>query len=213
MSGKKKKIIRVQTIFKKKESKVDKLVKDVKQLKKAQELGYHDEFPSAAFTTANAVGNVGEIHCLSNMAVGTGDGVRDGHKVLCKSLSVIMDIDRNTASTQKLRFILFVDRQHVGVTPSATDLLESDSILAYRNKNNASRFQILIDKRLQVNDLSKSSLHYEFKKAWKTGLDQRYDGATVNDTSKNPIYMYMVSNDNTNKPAVYMYSRMRYLDN
>lgn len=192
---------------------VKKLKKDVSFIQKTMELKFHDEIPSNTFLTANEVNNVGEIICISNMAGGTAETSRVGNQITLKSIELAGDLtmDASVANT-KVRIIYFVDKRHQSITPLSTDLLVTDNILSFKNLKTQKRFTVLKDVKYNLNTYSPTKNVY-FKKSWKNGLDVRYKGNSVNDTVKNPVYMYVVSNQSgTAKPSFYCQTRGRYYD-
>lgn len=53
--------------------------------------------------------------------------------------------------SDRLRFIVYLDKQANGATAQVTDLLETADILSFRNLSNSSRFQVLSDQTKDIN--------------------------------------------------------------
>ena len=171
----------------------------------------YDENVGSQLSVANNVGDTGEFVCITNMASGDTETGRTGMSLLAKSIQLIGDLHIDASATSStVRMIMFVDRSHHGITPTSAELLESDSTLSFKNNRTRTRFQILLDKRYHLDD---AHPQIDIKEFVKLNFHMKYDGTTVQDTYHNPVYIYLISDEGTNKPELALLSRFRYYDN
>ncbi len=105
---------------------------------------------TATFATVAAAG---EINASLNLVPqGVTESDRIGRKMTIKRLDITGDIIMGplagsaTGSFDRVRVIVYLDKQANGATAAVTDILETADILSYRNLANSGRFVVLSDK-------------------------------------------------------------------
>ena len=148
--------------------------------------------------------------------INQGDDVnnRNGNSILAKYISVRASCAiNNSATATMVRFIVFVDGDNDGQTPTAAELLTTPtSILSTINPDYSARFTILYDKHftLSINgdrvmiDKFYKSLNFHIK--YITGTGSTGFG-------RNNIWVYTISSEATNTPNLNIYSRIAWYDN
>lgn len=87
---------------------------------------------------------------LIDIPDGTNESSRLGRKALIKSLNfhcncIMPAVTSGAASYDRIRFIVWLDKQSNGAAPLATDILETADIYSFNNLANSQRFKILKD--------------------------------------------------------------------
>ena len=169
--------------------------------------------------------SVGRIEFLSAIVQGTTDTSRIGDSILPKLLSVKMQLNQHASATDtKIRIIFFVDRDMDGTAPTGADLLTDFDTLSFYNLDDITRFRILHDrvytlkpdsevKYLQFNfKFNKPKRNSNVKSKW---YHIKYNGpaATVAAMEGGQLMSFVISDQNTNVPAITMRTRLRYIDN
>jgi len=106
------------------------------------------------FVTA-ATGNVVNDGTLVDIDQGTGDSQRIGRKILVKSLFIQGHLYLPITSSgdeagDRVRMIIFHDKQANKATATVTGILESAAISAFRNLDYTERFKVLKDKQWTI---------------------------------------------------------------
>lgn len=122
------------------EQKINVLQRQVRKLRKGDEIKFHDF--SSAITTAAA----GTITLLSGIAEGAGSAERNGQKIGPSKLTVLDAVIWPTVQAW-YRLIIFQDNQTSGAAPAVTDLLQSAAWNSNYNHANETgkRFRIHAD--------------------------------------------------------------------
>jgi len=153
---------------------------------------------------------------LNAIAQGDLSSNRTGNSLLLKYLTMRVAVLASTSANQTLlRIIVFFDKQQIADTaPATTDLLSVNSTLAFLNNNAAGRFQVIDDRFINLDNLSKKSMHYKYYKSFAgSNIHCKYNGAASTDIQKNGLYVAFISNEATNTPSVTGLIRLGYHDN
>lgn len=155
---------------------------------------------------------------LSNIPQGDTTNQRDGSQCKVLSLELSIFLTRHaSASNTTIRLMLVCDKQTNQAIYLNSDLLDDttilDNIVSPYNLDNKYRFTVLWDRIFHVTAGSGSSK--SFKKSFRMSKILRFDGNTpsIADLTSSSLSLVQVSNENTNDPAITMFSRLRYVDN
>lgn len=157
-------------------------------------------------------GSTGNFDALNNLAQGDNVGYRNGNQV--RFLSIQMNCSAKlhaSATNTRVRYILFVDKQPLVGTPSATDVLDGGAaMIAMRNLGNRNRFQILLDRVVQIDS---DDPEYIFRYYKRKMINTTWQTSANTSQEKNKIYLFMFSDQATYTPTVAVEARLRYIDN
>lgn len=143
-------------------------------------------------------------------AMATGDTVftRTGNSIYGLSFDIRFWLSYNTATAndfQTIRVLIVRDRHCAGGSPAVLDVLETTSILSYKNRDNSGRLQMLRDDTFVVSD-GKPQL-CKYKKYWfKYPYRVRFDGPNAADVQANHIYILLIDDDATANHPSYEYT-------
>jgi hypothetical protein len=160
-------------------------------------------------TSITATGSI--VPSLNLVAQGTADNQRIGRELKIKGLYIRGQFEQNTSTTVtsaiKMRLIIYLDKQANGAAATMGDILDTTVITtpvnAFRNLDNAKRFKILKDKRVQLNfyghDGTNAFEHaVNFNYAWtpKKPLSVEFSSTTggITEIRSNNIGILLVSN-------------------
>lgn len=120
-------------------AKVATLTKQVRAIKKSQELKWFD------VNLASATG--GAVEPLNNVPLGDDATARDGRKIIMKSVNFKLWATGTMAGALSTmpRLAIVYDKANNGLLPAATDIFTSTASTAQVNLNNRDRFKILYD--------------------------------------------------------------------
>lgn len=112
---------------------------------------------SKAATNLSATGAILD-DSINEVAQGTAENERIGRKMTIKSIHFkgAIKIPGQTAiadASQRIRIIVYLDKQANGATAGVTDILESQAVDSFRNLENSKRFGFLYDKTVSLNQL------------------------------------------------------------
>lgn len=172
------------------------------------EYKYHDASVTGYITYGSPT-----ILCLTGIDQGDTETTRDGNQCKMVSLSCRWTITPNAASDKTVvRAIIVMDTEtQSGATFGITDLLDTGTGTSFPNYDNRRRFKILWDKLFVTGgnaDIPKAGKYY-----MKRTLTLNYDGSSYTNTVNNHLYLVLISNEDTNTPAVTWKNRIRFLDN
>lgn len=183
------------------------------------ERGFNRELKTFDATRTTSPTTTGGVQNLNVMGQGDTSLQRDGLQIKPKHLTWKIRIKNNaSASTGTfVRMILFTDREGQGSYATATDLLESDDIDAWPEHNTRPRFKIHKSIVYRVEPAT-SSPHAIYDKGiikFPKNYKMWYNGSAAAEASvgKNALYVYLVSDQATNSPAIEFNSRLRFVDN
>ncbi len=196
-------------------SKISRVDRQQNQRIRRLERGLENSFKDSA--SSLTPGNTAVLQTLSFVAVGDTNVTREGNKIIAKRLIVRLRVIKTVATTDVVRFIVFVDKEQHGVIATTANLTEDSAVGTFYNKNNRQRFRILKDitmvmssddsggtgdivQRNFVIPLRNMAIHYV-----GTAADQASQG-------KNNIYSFLVLREDTTKSAVQLDTRLIYQD-
>lgn len=161
--------------------------------------------------------STGTVQNLTAVAQGNDQDERSGNKIRLKRIVVKGTVEIH-ASGETSRVHIVVARDNNGSTtiPSITDLYTSADALQkgvpkLGDPQSNSRFSILMDKMILVNDVARNQHYVNFSRT----LDSHcfFSGTAATDEGKGALYVFMASNEATNDPIVAITARVWYIDN
>ncbi len=194
-------------------SKVAKLARDVMLLKALINV----EYKSIQISFTVDPNTTGAVVNLTPIAEGSGISERTGVKVKLYSMR-IKGLVKLYASATNTYGRMVVVRDNIGRTTqptiadcfgSATNCLNNHAPLD--DPQTAARFSILYDRWFSLN--SNTQEQFAVDKYRKIGSHITYTGALGTDEGKGNIYLFIVSSEATNDPAVEITSIFKYIDN
>ena len=110
-------------------------------------------FDSVTITDATTTAS---ILNLNNMAAGDTVLLRDGNKIICKSIQLRGTFQNESlAQNNVIRYMVIHDKNSNGTAPTAAQVFEgTPSVQGMKSIANASRFTTLLDKTVVLNNLS-----------------------------------------------------------
>lgn len=107
-----------------------------------------------ANSTIGAAGEVNELS-LNLIPQGVTESTRVGRKCTVKQILIRGDVKLPSAivkdSNDRIRILVYLDKQANGATAAVLDLLEAATIDSFRNLAESSRFNVLMDKTIDLN--------------------------------------------------------------
>lgn len=157
--------------------------------------------------------SAGSVFHVSPISRGTDDSQRNGNFVQARSIAIRFTIEADSGTC--LRFILFWDKNAQGSNPGVTDLLSTANYQSFRNLDNKTRFDVIMDKVYNMHnyDVSGGSTHMIIKKYWKK-LPHRqvgFDG-TSSTPWTNSLHVLLISDIASDAVYVNGKSRFQFLD-
>ncbi len=189
-----------------------KVINDVARLKSL----INTEFKSFDQEATVSQSTTPSVILLNGAVKGDTLSTRDGRVVRLKSLQYSFFFTMNTSATSShVRLIFFIDKQPSGVAPIVAQLLDTQSVVSFRNLDNRKRFVILKDFVVTLSNVGATKNAY---RDHYRDLDMRtiYNDAnlgTIFDIESNALYLIMFSNEATNTPTVERATRVRFIDN
>lgn len=177
------------------------------------------EFKNIESASSSNPTSSGYMTLLNGIAEGDDINQRNGRSILIKSAYVKHTMKCATSGdTAYIRCILFWDKQPSGTAPTGSDLLDTvggfDLVRAFRNLSNRKRFKIISDKTYTVVNGGPNYIRYTDKYIkMNTHTIYSSTGNTISSISSNALYCFIVSDQPTVTPAVYMAYQLRYIDN
>lgn len=157
----------------------------------------------------------GILSCLNLIAQGDGEGARTGDSIMMKQLHVNFQFTINSsASNTRVRAIIFNYKQPQGATPVNTFVLQSATINALYNHDNAGLYTILYDRSVNLSNTGlQETTRMVTRKFYQ--LHEAFDGtsASVADIQRNALWLLLMSDEATNTPSVSWRSQLMYVDN
>lgn len=172
----------------------------------------------------------GVVTATVNVIVqGVGEEQRVGRKCTIRSIMwrgsltiPLLELEGSPGSGERIRLILYQDKQANGATAAGTDILEVVTVDDYRNLANSGRFNILYDKTVNlnystlshfaVNSFSMSEVIRSFSFYKKCNIPLEFSGAngTIDEIRSNNIGLLIVSEGGTG--ALVSRVRVRFSD-
>ncbi len=190
---------------------VDKVIRDVSVLKGL----INTEFKTIDTVNTGTVSTTAGFVLLNGTAPGDDFDTRDGRQIRVKSVQVTITwIQHATAVVTFLRVIIFIDKQPNEVTPVVTQLLDTSSIVSFRNLDQRKRFIILKDKVLTMSDVgTKQGIMKWYKQLDAKTMYDAGTAGTIADITTNALFLMLVSSEASNQPTVTRVTRVRFIDN
>lgn len=168
---------------------------------------------SNASLNALSTGNIVSAQTL--VAYGDAENTRNGNSIKVTSMLYRATVSLGTSATStKYRIMIFTDTSSAGAVPTVGTVLQTGGALvnAPMNRNNGSRFHVLLD-RTYILDSDDPKKHIQIYK--KMNHHIHYLDGTANTTSlgQGPIYIMHISDEATNAPLIDWNCRLRFLDN
>lgn len=153
---------------------------------------------------------------LNGMGQGDGSSEREGLQIFMKSLSLRLFFHSNaSAVVTAIRAIVVYDNQSNEAAPGLSDVIQSTTypLTSFLRKQDITRFNVLMDKRILLDDTSTYTARCEINKVLNKKVF--YSGTTsgVANIHKGAIYLMMVSDNNVNQPQFQYSTRLNYHDN
>lgn len=195
----------------------------------ARGTGTELKFLDTKRNTGAAIPTAGQIDTasLNVIAQGAGESERVGRKCTLKQINIrgvasLASVTNYNATVDRLRFIVYWDKQTNGATAAVTDILETAEIQSFNNLANKNRFRILCDKTMVVGTtggaastgayvFAEAKTPFQFYK--KLNIPLEFDGATgaLTEQRSNNIGVLAISDDGN---TLLEYNvRVRYADN
>lgn len=167
------------------------------------------------------ISQTGSIDCLTSIRQGDDYNMREGRSILLKSLQIVGNYQVNPDSEARpvaiLRFILVRDNGYTGVTPTLSQILDSElDVQSLRNPEpaNMKRFTTIWDKQYK---LTRNAYAYQrinlFKKMHQ---HVKFDGTGQDDVNTGSLYLVRLSTELSgvdSAPIENLNIRVRYYDN
>lgn len=168
-------------------------------------------------TTDNPGTSVFAGQLLNGLTQGDTASTREGRQIRMKSVELMIRANLHASATRSTcRILLVLDKQANGSTMTAAQCLENTSVGnvdAMRNLDNRKRFVILMDKRFVLNsDYPEKAMHVYKKLDIKTIYNSLNNG-NVGDINSNALFVWTMSDETVNVPAITINSRLRWIDN
>ncbi len=175
-------------------------------------------------TSISATGTITD-DSLNEIAQGDGESNRDGRKIIIKSVHVkgLVKADAATTPTttgNRIRIIMYLDKQANGATATVADLLEDADINGFRNLSNSGRFTFWYDRSMDLNNIAGSydgagdqfgEMHKGFKinKSCDIPVQFNSTAGAITELTSNNIGMCMIDEEG-NSTAQYRW-RVRFV--
>lgn len=104
--------------------------------------------------TDTVTGAAPAVYLLNGVATGDDFTDRDGRRIMMKYLFFRWSVNKNNAATigGNFRLSIVYDKQANGAAPAYTDIFAANAALSHTNLNNRSRFQILYNEFVCLQD-------------------------------------------------------------
>ncbi len=172
---------------------------------------FHDASASDDATTTTTIVN------LNNMAAGDTALLRDGNKIICKSVQIRMSLRAESSTVSNIvRVLVIYDKNANGVAPTAAQVFQgTPSVTAMKNISNASRFVTLMDKIIPIHSRGSFDMEYlnEFIRIpTNLQLSQFSDGSAAVPISGSLTLLYLGNEAaGTNDVDVVLATRTRFI--
>ncbi len=168
------------------------------------------KFFDAAQTASpiSATGAMGAPN-LFGIVEGDTDKTRNGRKIVLKSLDfryiVTLPSTATLFSNDLLRVIIGIDHQSNGAVNAVLDILETATILSYRNLANVKRFTVFHDKFTMVNfaaggpasttttRFAENEEYISFRRSMNLQIDYDASAGGIGDLTSNNIFVLLIS--------------------
>jgi hypothetical protein len=170
-------------------------------------------------SSSSTVSTTPVLTFLSGIAQGDTNTSRDGNSVKCVGLHGDVTLIQNaSATTSRVRTLIFVDTRSQGVVPTASDVLDTNAMSGLANiDTEPNRFIILLD-RFDSMVLASESRVVHWRYDLTSDVKNMHflfsgSGATIASAKGPVVYMLQYSSEATNTPTYAIDSRCFFLDN
>lgn len=154
----------------------------------------------------------GLVYLVQTMTKGTDRDDRVGSCINCLYLSLNMVVTKHgTPESSQVKLWVVLDKMTDQQDPVPSNIIDDPhDLTTFRNMDNLKRFKILATRFINVNEdypekFTKVNLRLHCRTYFNTG-----NNGTVADIFKNPIFLIIVSSEETNTPTVRINTRFRY---
>jgi len=176
-------------------TKLNKVLQDVKKLKKA--VPKENDPDIVVLQYDDAIDSTGAVQALDP---GIQEVPTDESNVRLTRISGRILVTHNPAATSPISFysriILFKDTQANAAAPTVADLMESAGVHSMLDTNTRRRYKILTDRTVRTSSVDQSGNVINFNK--KVNIMQAYDATS--DCTKNRIYLLILGDQASNGP-------------
>lgn len=155
----------------------------------------------------------GTVRSLCQIAQGISESQRIGSDVFIKNVCLRYNVLQDLTSpntTDTVRIMVFIDTETVGVTPGASDVLQSSSPFSHYNWGNRGRFKYLYDEVITLNKVSKPQADVLVSIPIRQIC--RYDGTGATDVQRNNVNLLYLCSAGSNQPSIQYNIRTKYMD-
>jgi len=153
---------------------------------------------------------------LTNCSQGDDYNNRQGDSILAKSIDLRYSVQMNaSASFTTARCMLVRDNWQQGTDPTFSELLENPTnTRSFLNHDQNGRFTILMDQKIVLLQSTEKSA-FVSDKHFNLNHHIKFTGTDNLDASNSAghLYLMVMSNEATNTPTFYGFSRFRFIDN
>lgn len=144
-----------------------------------------------------AVNTTGNVVLLNGTSMGTDLTNRVGRRITVRSLQLAatMSVTSSTGTDQYHRIMLVKDNDPRGSLPAITDIISAIGINNLRNLDNRTRFNILFDRKIQLNASAESGSSKFIKFYKKLYMDEEFNSTnngTITDITKGALYLIVL---------------------
>lgn len=188
-----------------------------------QELKYFDVDSAGSFGPSILYTNT-----LNPIPRGVSQSTRIGRKIAIWSIemrwtAIVLSSPTSPKTAQDIRLLIVVDNQTNGGTVDILDLLDTQSPLSFRNLDHATRFTIILDRRVSVNTIAgggantfesnfSGKIMKRFAKAIVCEFEDPGTGVLATITTRNIFFMAVTGDENPGNALLDVKFRIRYTD-
>lgn len=174
---------------------------------------YRPEYKKYDTSASTSAGTSSTVTTIVDIAQGDTVATRNANRILVKKIQLQGTVQHNNTSTvgQYVKVYLIQDKQQIGDTaPVENDVFDASGINAFLSPNTVGRFKILKCFKIIVDPSNECKAINLFK---RTTIPVTFNGTASTDIQKNGLYLFMKSDDNTNKPVINWRCRVVFVDN
>jgi len=175
------------------------------------------EFKSVDVTQNFAMNQTGALYLLNGIARGDDINERTGRQVILKSVELKCDnyITATTGVRQTQRVLVVYDSQTNATALTILQVLNAVTVISMKNLENRKRFQILLDKTLDLMPSGDERQHWKWYKKLNHQVQfNNGDAATVADIVTGSLYFITIGSNvaGVNAGTSDITVRVRYTD-
>jgi hypothetical protein len=166
--------------------------------------------------SSEGVGTTWELNLLNGVLQDDTENGRIGISLKASLLELNLTIAFNSTNTtqQFVRFLVVRDEQPNEAAPTAANYFTSTSnIRSPTNPTYCKRFYTYVDEIVGLDPYNRTFVH---RSTHDLGFHVSFDlddSGLVADITKNALYLFLFSTDDTNQPTVSFYTRFWFVDN